>query len=279
MNGEKRNGITIGKSYVKKSGDEIYIYALVKRSGKDEAVWFSVDTGYEEYLTDERADAFVVGLLMMAMRTDMDIVCEAPVTRRLRYQLNHYLIPMLAANLKGLHPIKIWAEVTDDVLPCAGAVGMYWTDDVNSKYALKKHLNISEQDCRPTHLLITNHGALDEGNRPEALRKQAADLKHNIAEEGKLSVIGVDSNVHELQPEPFPAVSTLLQASAVLALQKLFGVFLKPAAYEFSKFSFDENDCSHYDLATLGCLETDTTVFYSAGGGYSKEQKLKELHL
>lgn len=275
MNKER---LIIGKTYLKKNNN-ICLCSRVILQGKEETIWFSVDEEYKEYLTDDRADAFVVGLLMQAMRTGMNIICEAPVTRRLRYQLNHYLIPMLAANVKGLHPIKICADVTDDVLPCAGAVGMYWTDDVNSRYALKEHLNVKEQDYRLTHLLIADHGALDESNNSEALGKQASDLKSNIAEELKLKVIGVDSNLYEPQPAPFSDVPTLHQASVVLALQKLFGVFLKPATYEFSNFSFDENDCSHYDLATLGCLETDTTVFYSAGGGYSQEHKLKELHL
>lgn len=215
---------------------------------------FSVDTKYKAYLTEDRADAFAVGLLMTALCSNMDIVCEAPLTRRLRYQLNHYLIPVMSANLKGLYPVNICAEITDDVLPCDGAVGMSWTGDTDSLYTLKEHLSLEEQSYRLTHLLIEPHGR---------------EMEDNLG----LNVIHVNSNLSELWPESSSGNTTLYQASKILALQKLFRVFLKPARHEFSDFSFDENDCSHYDLATLSFLETDTTAFYSAGGGYSHEYK------
>lgn len=60
-------------------------------------------------------------------------------------------------------------------------------------------------------------------------------------------------------------------------MQKLFGVFLNSAGYEFQRFSFVPENSAYYELFVLGNLETDNTVFYSSGGQVTRMQKLEEL--
>ena len=73
--------------------------APITLEGKRQEAWFSVETQYGQYLVDDRLDAFVVGFLTTAMRLGEDIVCQAPISRRLYYQLTEYLIPAMAANV------------------------------------------------------------------------------------------------------------------------------------------------------------------------------------
>lgn len=273
----ERRYIRIGKPYIVHNESDVRLCASIRFCDQEQITWFSVDAQYEDYLTFDRSDAFAVAILTTAMRDNVDIACEVPMTRRLLYQLNHYLIPMMAGNMEEFHLIKIHAEILDTVPECAGAVGTGWTGGVDSMYTLMKALHTDRKKHKLTHLLIANHGALEEENNREALHQLVEKAKRGIAEEVGLEVIGVDTNLQELMPEKFLAVASFRHAAVVLALQKLFGVFLCSAAYEFSKFSFDAENGFYYELVSFGCFETDCTVFYSAYGAFSRAQKLKEL--
>lgn len=274
MNGE----IRIGTPYKEKTPEGVRLCAPVTLDGKEQTVWFSVPTEYGDYLTEERADAFVAGIFTTAMRNGADIVCEAPVTRRVHYQLTQYLIPMMASNMSDVfRPIKINADTTDEELPCAGAVGTGWTGGVDSMFTLMQSLHAEEPSRRLTHLLITNNGALEDEDNSALLKRLVEKARFGIAAETGLKVIGVDTNLQEIQSEPFLSVAAFRHSAVALALQKLFGAFLWSSAYEFSRFSFDAYNSFYYELVIYSSFETDTTVLYSAGGAYSRAQKLEAL--
>ena len=269
--------IKIGSVYRSQEKNRASLCASVTIREKEACVYFSVEQEYGSYLTDDRADAFVVGFLTTAMRLGEDIVCASPISRRLYYQLTNYLIPCMAANMEIYHPIAIHAPLTDAVLPCQKAVGTGWTGGVDCMYTLMTHLEAQEPSRRLTHLLIANVGTLESEDNPALLEIMAQKAKNGIAAEMGLQVISVDSNLQLLQDENYLAVAGFRLPAAVLALQKLFGVFLHSGAYEFSKFSFDPENSAYYELLALSCYETDTTVFYSTGSQISRIQKLREL--
>lgn len=265
----------IAKPYRKETAENVFLCARVTIRGNTEEAWFSVEPEYARYLTDDRADAFVVGFLTTAMKLGTDIYCDAPITRRLYYQLTRYLIPAMAANMALYHPIAIHAPVTDAPLPCENAVGTGWTGGVDCSYTLMTHLNTPGRKL--THLLIANVGTLESNHNTELLAYMAQTARNGIARELGLSVIAVDSNIQLLQKEQYLSVAAFRLPAAVLALQKLFGVFLHSGAYEFSRFAFVQENSAYYELLPLSCFETDCTVFYSTGSQVSRIQKLKEL--
>ena len=270
--------IRIGLPYLEQTSDGSRLCAPVLLHGQEQSMWFSVEPEYGEYLTDDRADAFVAGILTTAMRDGADIVCQAPVTRRLLYQLNHYLIPMMAANMSDVfHPIKIHAAPTDAKLPCAGAVGTGWSGGVDSMFTLMQSLHAEESTRRLTHLLITSNGALEDEDNSALLQRLVQNAQAGIAAETGLKVLGVDTNLQEIQSEPFLSVAAFRHSAVTLALQKLFGALLWSSAYEFLRFFFDSNNCFYYELVIYSSFETDATVLYSAGGAYSRVQKLQAL--
>lgn len=267
--------IRIGKPYICEKQGCISLCAELTIGERPETAWFSVGSEFGQYLTDDRTDAFVVGFLTTAMRLGADIVCDAPVTRRLKYQLEQYLIPSMAANMEIYHSITIHAPVTDAVLPCAGAVGTGWTGGVDCMYTLMEHLDSPGHQV--THLLITNNGALEGDDNSALLRLMMAQAKTGIAADCGLSVIGVDSNLQEIQDERYLAVAGFRLPAVVLAVQKLFGVFLNSAGYDFSRFAFVPENSAYYELLLMQCFETDCTAFYSSGGGTPRIRKLQEL--
>ena len=269
--------IIIGKPYKKHTGNQVRVCASITISGKQDEAWFSVEEEYGPYLTDDRLDAFVVGFLTTAMGLGEDICCEAPVTKRLYYQLTTYLIPTMAAAMEIYHPIELRAPLTEESLPCEKAVATGWTGGVDSMYTLMTHMQAEEPTRRLTHLLIANVGTLESEHNTQLLQHMAQKAREGIAAETGLKVVSVDSNLQLLQSENYLAVAAFRLPAAVLALQKLFGVFLNSAGYEFSKFSFAQENSAYYELLPLCCFETDCTVFYSTGGQTPRIKKLEEL--
>ncbi len=269
--------IRIETPYLRKENNRLVLYAPITLEGKRQLAWFSTEEEYGRFLTDDRLDAFVVGFLTTAMRQGEDIVCEAPLTRRLYYQLTQYLIPVMASNMEIYQPISVYAPLTDTPLPCEGAVGTGWTGGVDCMYTLMTHMQAQEPSRRLTHLLVANVGTLESDHNTELLHHMVQKTKDGIAAEANLQVVGIDSNLHLLQKENYLAVAAFRLPAAVLALQKLFGVFLNSAGYEFSRFSFVQENSAYYELLPLSCFETDCTVFYSTGGQTSRIQKLGEL--
>ena len=269
--------IYIEKPYTEVVDGQARLCARVTAPRVDKELWFSVEPEYGRYITDDRADAFVVGLLPMAMRLGLNIRSQAPITRRLYYQLTQYLIPAMAGNMEAYHPISIDAPVTDAVLPCENAVGTGWTGGVDSMYTLMTHIREISPDYPLTHLLIANVGTLESDRNTELLQYLAAKARTGIARELDLRVVAVDSNLQLLQEAPYLSVAVFRLPAAVLALQKLFGVFLHSGAYEFSRFAFVVENSAYYELLPLNCFETDCTVFYSTGSQVSRIQKLQEL--
>lgn len=253
------------------------LYAPITLDGIRQEAWFSVETEYGAYLVDDRLDAFVVGFLTTAMRLGQDIVCQAPISRRLYYQITEYLIPAMAANMEIYHPISIHAPLTDAPLSCEKAVGTGWTGGVDSLYTLMTHLHAQEPSRRLSHLLVANVGTLEGDDTRNSLRHMTEKARSGIAGELGLSVVSVDSNLQELQKENYLAVAGFRLPAAVLSLQKLFGVFYNSAGYEFNRFAFVQENSAYYELLPLSCFETDTTVLYSTGGQVTRIRKLKEL--
>lgn len=259
------------------SGSEVRLMAEIELRGKKETIWFSVDEKYGKYLVDDRVDAFVIGVLTTAMKEGSDIVCEAPVSRKLLYQLRHYLIPVLASNLPNYKSVELNAVPTDVELSCAGAVATGWTGGVDSMFTLMKTIHAEETSRRLTHLMIANNGALESDDNTAMLKMLVEKAENGIAAEMGLDVIGIGSNLQELFSEPFLAVAAYRHAAVILAMQKLFQVYYSSAAYEFSRFAFDEENCFYFEMVLLPNFSTDSTTFYSAYGSYSRAQKLKEL--
>lgn len=269
--------IHIAAPFLRTEDHKTVLCAPITLDGQTQLAWFATENEYGQYLTEDRLDAFVVGFLTTAMRQGEDIVCDAPITRRLYYQLTTYLIPTMADAMDIYHPIVIHAPLTDAPLPCENAVATGWTGGVDSMYTLMTHTRQDAPSHKLTHLLLANVGTLESDHNTELLQYMADKARQGIARENSLSVVSVDSNLQILQQEDYLAVAAFRLPAAVLALQKLFGVFLNSAGYEFQRFSFVPENSAYYELFVLSNLETDNTVFYSAGGQVTRVQKLEEL--
>lgn len=268
--------LRIGIPYLEQYDMKVRLCAKLEYAGEERVLWYEVDKRYESYLTVDRCDAFVVSVLSIAMRSAEDIVCDAPVTKRLLYQLNHYLIPVLAKNTNRYHAIQIKASSTKAEVYSAGAVGIGWTAGIDCFYAFKEHAPKTQSDYKVSHLVVANIGTFEDEPLDETMKMFVKRAEEMAGEHG-LSVVSIDSNIHLFLHENYKSVAGFRLPAAILTMQGLFRVFLHSSGITFSDFSLDEASTARYELLLLNCLETDNTRFYSAGATVSRIDKLKEL--
>ena len=246
-------------------------------SDRSFTAWFEVTSEYSRYLTADRLDAFAVVFLPLAMRENADMICKAPVSPELIYQINHYLTPVLGKNIKEYNAITLNAKPAGERIQSEGAAGTGWTGGVDSMYTLKTRLKASEPHMRLTHLVIANIGTLESSDNEGLLDIMVKRAEAGICADTGLKCVGINSNLDTVLPENYLAVAGYRLPAAVLALQGLFSVFYHSGAYEFDTFTFAGENSAYYEMFLLPCLSTDATVFYSSGSSISRIEKLKEL--
>lgn len=272
--------ITLSAPYITKNGDRARLCSDVNLHSENHQLWYETSLEYAKYFSQDRLDAFVVNLLLYAMQHKYAIKCEAPMSERLYYQLNEYLIPSISSNIAEYSSIKIEADlIVGGVKTSNTAVGTGLSGGVDSFYAVMKHLHRKEPSFQLTHLIFCNAGTNgDYGG--ESARKlyydRMAKLKR-IADENNLSLLCVDTNFNEFLNQVQEQTNTFRTLATPLAFQKLFRYYYYGSTYSFNEFKFHFSDPTHYDLLNMECLSTELLHFYSSGGETSRLGKLKVI--
>lgn len=266
--------LRIGIPYLEQYDKKVRLCAKLTLAGQEQVIWYEVDRKYEQYLTVDRCDAFVISVLSIAMKLGEDIECEICVTKRLLYQLNHYLIPTLSRNTKRYKTISVVASPIETAKCQPKAIGVGWTGGIDCFYTYMKH----QQECeyKISHLVVANIGTLEEGPLNETMELFVKRAR-SMADEQNLEVVAIDSNIHLLFKENYLSVAGFRLPAAILTMQGLFKVFLHSSGFSVADFSIDEADTSRFEMLILNCLETDSTVFYSSGSEVPRIEKLKAL--
>lgn len=244
-------------------------------------LWFEVEEKYGQYLCAERSDAFLIGLLNFAQREWLDIVCEAPVTAQLLYQIRTYLVPSLARNSQTLYATRIEAPMDDAPMANAGGVGTGISCGVDSLHVVRNYAHASYPGLSLTHLCLNNVGAFWSGNGNRQYAWQAEHARR-FAKEYGFELIVSDSNMAEAFQQNHLLTHTYSSCFAIYAMQKLWKVyFYASAGYDLQEaFSLRDNErhsSDHYELLSLDCFSTRTLQIYSEGCAISRFEKEREL--
>jgi len=215
-----------------------------------------------------------MALLPTAMRGGYTISCITPMSERLHYQLENYLIPTLCAAGDLYHPVSIQAPLMSEPVKNKRDVGTGFSGGVDSLYTIMTHGKDSTYPL--THLALFNVGVFEGPGFREGFRKSCRNAKE-FADEMGLELVGLDSNISQVLPERYIDVVTFRLIAGAMALQSLFSVYLVSSSLDFSEFSIDFRNCARYDLLTLHCAQTETLALYSAGGQVHRMDKLAAL--
>ena len=167
----------IKKPEVKQTAEGTTLSAKVSYQGKEDECFYSVPAEFAAFADTESSNCFLVGMLYPAMRYGEDIHVEGTVSARLLYNLNEYLVPLMAICDERLNRIKITADATDDRgSPDAKAVGTGFSGGIDSFATIYEHFARPEPDgFKLTHLFFFNVGAHGIPKKPgdmEAIERQ-----------------------------------------------------------------------------------------------------------
>ena len=280
VNNKKRK-IVIHKPYVKHGGDKVRLLCDVNSYDFSiRTIWFEVEEKYGQYLCWERSDAFLIGLLSIAMREGCDIVCEAPVTAQLLYQIRTYLIPSLVRHSKALSEPRIIADMEEALMQNAGGVGTGISCGVDSMHAVMNYANSEYPGLKLTHLVLNNVGAFYRGAEDRQYEWQAKHAK-DFCDEYGFELILTNSNFAEAFPQNHLLTNVYSSCFAVYAMQKLWNVyFYASVGTDFSSFSLEDNehhDSAYYDLLSLDVFSNRSLKIYSEGGAVMRFDKMRRI--
>ena len=273
--------IRIHQGYVEESDGMSTLFTDIDINDKKKNVYVSVEKDYGKFLSPERADYALVGMLAYAIRKGHDIICEAPVTEELLYNIREYLIPTFFRSDSRCYPVKIQAEIASplDKLPDSkvmhGGVGTGLSFGVDSAYSILKHIGTEYPNQNLTHLCIFNNGSavISDPVRREKIFAHA----ETVAKELNLPVLKVESNVGTFIKQHHAATHTYKDALIIYALQKLFRVYYYSSAYSFASFSLEENfrrDPAHFEPFLLDCFSTSKLRIVPSGSEGDRDDKV-----
>lgn len=266
--------LSIGEVYLQNLPEQTRLCADISADGRGTTLWFGLEPDQAHYLCAERSDAFVMALLPMAMRRGSDIHFQTPMSRRLRYQLENYLVPTLAGAGDLYHPIRLHGPVTDEPVKNEGAVGTGFTGGVDSLYTIMTHG--ADSDYPVTHLAVFNAAFFGETKRLETFRRVCRETR-KFAEEMQLNTVFLDNNLADALPERMLDVYSFRNIACAMALQGLFSQYLLSSGGDVSRFQLDLRESSRYDMLTISCAQTDSLAIHWSGSPVKRFRKLEEL--
>lgn len=257
--------ILIKSSHISEEGEFARITYQLEINEEKKAIWYEVPIAFKSYLSEDRIDPLVVGILPMALGKGYNIVAsDIYISRKLIENLNHTLIPeLLKRNISISKKMEIIAPTDETILACEPRqVGTGMSCGVDSLFTYK---GLEDSLTHLTNFNVGSHGGKKE------LFIQRMELSKKFTQESGKQFISVDSNISEILNLPFEPTHVYRSASAVLVLQKLFSAYYYSTGYAKSSFDFNtapmslDDDSAKYEHFLLPLLGTEGTSLISYG--------------
>ena len=269
--------IEIEKPVLSQEGDTVKLSAKVLMNGISETLWYRFPAAYEKFLVTERSDAFVVGLLFLALRSGSDIKINGAISQKLHYTLTRYIITALTLANSEFKTIAIRPEKLDatdyNSGNCAGTGMSCGVDSLATYYSHcdeKKPFKIEYF----TFLNAGSHGNYGGENSRKIYNRRFSLVQEYAGRVGK-ELIPVDSNLSELLKMDFRQTHSLRNISCILNLQKLFKHYYYASAYRLDYFKLNQKDTSDSDLLLVNMLSTEATTFFSSVASIDRIERTK----
>jgi len=265
------------------NGSDLRVQAAVQYGDKQNLLWFSMDSRFRPYVTSEKLDGFLVGMLLLAMQRGEDIHLDSPVSAKLYYSLQNSYIRLLTLAIPSLTKITIVPSSLDYGISdsCQNEVVTGFSGGIDSFCVLADHMSESVPTShRITRLLFNNVGSHGEHNaeKGRVLFHQRYHMLSSYPRELEMDFIQVDSNLSDLLQMNFQQTHVPRNAAPVLMLQKLFGRYLYASTYRYEDCYVGEaKDLAYMDPLGVHLLSTETLDCVSTGCEYSRVQKTQRV--
>ena len=271
--------IIIRKPTITENGDRCRLLATLDMDGQTKELWYDVDKGLRQYLVDDRCDAFVVALLVYAMKKNHSIKCEAFLSAKLYYSLREHLIPFLCNINKELSPITIDAELSTDVYEGATHIGTGISCGIDSLSTIINHgINEDIKDYQIDTLTLFNSGYYGLGEESSRRFREYQAQSISFSDKFSYDFLEVDSNLGDFLVYRFNSQFAYLTCSVVLALQKYFKKYFFASSYPFHRMEPNFASTGYYEVLILQSLSTETVEFYSGCCEMTRTEKTKLVY-
>ena len=277
---------------------EIYIKSVKKEShfiigeltidGNSEFVKTKISEEFVQYAVTDRIDAFVIGLLMFAIKNGYDFVSDLPITDELKYNLETHLIPPLCNANPGFHHTLIKAPILPPIKRKAQVVATGISCGIDSLYTIQQHSTANLPDSRRINTLaFFNVGSsMKGGELHTSLVEGRYQLAKKFAKEYNYSFLFVESNLHLIinKYTPYSHIEnhTYMALFCLNIILPYLKTYYYSSGYSYNNFSLYSNkqkilDCAHYDLLLMFCASIGEVKFYSSGSDKSRLEKTRAL--
>ncbi len=260
--------------------EHVKLRASYEMDGKTDYLWFSFSKDYKDYLVTENVDAFLVGLLLLAMKKGEDINVKGALSQRLYYSLNNYLISALSFAEPNLKKVKVTADKLNATnLNVGGSIGTGLSGGVDSFAVICDHLNVKEQYRinRFTFLNAGSHGD-NGGDFARKLFNDRYTMVKKYADECNIEVMAIDTNINEILMMEHVYSHTIRDVACILTLQKLFKYYYYASTYRFDHYELSNYMCQgSYDILSLNMLSTESISFFSAVSQYTRVERTEKI--
>ena len=244
--------------------DESYVLISKICSTKEninEEIWYKTTKEYAEFLVDEVADAFVLPMLLVALRNQEDIKIEAPISEKLYYNIKNNILYTLSIPLNVNHKLNVYCDeyITPSFHPTG--VGCGCSLGVDSFSAMIGHMSSEcPKGFRITHLTNFNVGAY--GNDYETAttfyQEVLPDVK-KYAELNDIPLVLLESNFGiYFKGVNFNWCGPIRTMAAALSLQKLFRRYYYASGSANKDFKYSQT-MSDFVSLIVPLLSTDNT--------------------
>ena len=235
----------IYRPQINEEGGEIFVSAKIETQDPKiqlpEKIWFNFPRSCKEYITD-RADAFVVAMLPVAMSLNEDIEVQGRVSPRLAYGIEEYQhiqngwwpkkFKIINVNYNEL---KNTSEIENK-----GAVGCSFSGGIDSFYSLWKHMPKKEKikESRITHCLMINGFDKDVDLNNTGFFKKIQEIYEPMMQSLGIELLIVRTNLQKIRHASIEGSNltksfvTFLTTPAMV-LGRLFSRFYIPSSYSY----------------------------------------------
>ena len=272
--------IIINDIKIERINNKARLCTNIEYNHKTEKLWYEVENKFEKYLCYERADCFLVAILLFAMEHNEDIkILETPVSSKLFFNITKYIIPAFTKLHGKYKNINIFCETSNKEIDNYNFNGTGISRGVDSFFTLKEFTVNCPDDLKVNCLTFFNVGSHKDfgGKEGRELFNKRKELSKKFAIENGFEFIDVDSNISEFLRQIFVNTHTFRSMSAVLSIQKMFNNYYYSSGYSIYEFNVNEKFPAKFETFILNMLSTDNVNFYSSGCLYNRLEKTQEI--
>ncbi|MBR0092461.1 MAG: hypothetical protein IJP92_12260 [Lachnospiraceae bacterium] len=254
----------------------------------EETIWVSVEKKNADMLADNVLDAFVLIPLILGMYYHQDVHIDGNISRRLYYNIQHYLMRIFDCFSDRTKPIQFTVNGFDSVTPASETlIGTGISCGVDSLVTIfDNYVNESDQAFRINSLFFVNCGTHGDYESPESKRLflERAKMNKESAKELGLPCFLVDSNIHAFTHKiGEQQIGYLAIYSCILSLQRYVHRYYTSSNYSYDEIGEFRNLSRDLDIAEYcesympHLISTENFELVIDGCQYTRAQKVERI--